>query len=81
MDGVRCCNGAGNGKGVLRDKRHYLNVVMLKLLARSDREQRGVYVAPLDLDTFEQLNDQLGHAVGDEVLVAVARLLTRQLRS
>ena len=61
--------------------RRYLNVVMPKLLARSDREQRGFYVVLLDLDNFKQLNDQLGHAVGDEVLVAVARLLTQQLRS
>lgn len=61
--------------------RRYLNVVLPNLLARSDRGQRGFYVVLLDLDNFKQLNDQLGHAVGDEVLMAVAKLLSQQIRS
>lgn len=35
----------------------------------------------LDLDRFKVVNDAHGHAVGDRVLVAVARALERQVRS
>src|SRR5512143_1614758 len=48
--------------------------------ARTPRDGRGFALALVDLDHFKMVNDRYGHAVGDEVLKAVARRFESGLR-
>lgn len=49
--------------------------------AQAKRDGRRIAVMFLDLDRFKVINDTLGHAVGDKLLVQVAQRLKACLRS
>lgn len=51
------------------------------LLAAGRASSKPLAIAMLDLDRFKQVNDRFGHAIGDAVLVAMARILRENTRS
>jgi diguanylate cyclase (GGDEF)-like protein len=52
-----------------------------RLIEQARAEGHPLQVAVLDVDRFKHVNDQFGHAVGDEVLRAVADILQERLRA
>lgn len=53
---------------------------LTQALARAKRAGTHVAVLFLDLDGFKTVNDTLGHAVGDQLLIGVAKRLQESLR-
>ncbi len=52
-----------------------------RLAARADRKEGQLALLFIDLDRFKPVNDQYGHAVGDELLRLLARRLAGSLRT
>ena len=59
----------------------YVCTLFDQVLALANRSQQLLAVFYIDLDNFKPINDQAGHAVGDEVLKTVARRLKQNTRS
>jgi diguanylate cyclase (GGDEF)-like protein/PAS domain S-box-containing protein len=64
----------------LSNRRWFLEALARHIASRR-REDTGGALLLLDLDHFKELNDALGHAAGDRLLVQVARALRDDLRA
>ncbi|HEX8068984.1 MAG TPA: EAL domain-containing protein [Pyrinomonadaceae bacterium] len=64
----------------LPNRAMFLDHLRLAIARRSRREALGFAVLYLDVDRFKVINDSLGHPVGDQLLVSLARRLESCLR-
>lgn len=63
----------------LPNRKHFFDILE-STIDEARRLQEKVAVAYLDLDDFKKVNDTFGHAVGDELLCAVATRLRHSVR-
>jgi PAS domain S-box-containing protein len=61
--------------------RFLLNQRLTDALAEASKSNTTVSLLYLDLDNFKPVNDQLGHAAGDALLIRVAQRLQAELRT
>lgn len=60
--------------------RHSLEARIAQSLAQAKRSQELVALVVLDIDHFKVINDSLGHAVGDQLLIEIAQRLRACVR-
>ena len=63
----------------LRNRRSFLELATYELAA-SARRRTVTTLASIDLDDFKRVNDTLGHAAGDQLLVEIGACLRRGFR-
>jgi diguanylate cyclase (GGDEF)-like protein/putative nucleotidyltransferase with HDIG domain len=61
--------------------RRFFHDLLEREFRRAERAHKPLSIINLDLDRFKVINDEHGHAVGDEVLRSFAGLLSRHVRS
>ncbi|MCU7923913.1 MAG: sensor domain-containing diguanylate cyclase [Candidatus Thiodiazotropha sp. (ex Dulcina madagascariensis)] len=62
------------------NNRRYFFAEAEAVLSRALRHDQICSMMLIDVDYFKRINDQLGHLAGDEVLVAIARILKEEAR-
>ncbi len=61
--------------------RRYFHELGATILTIAKRQSLPVTIAFMDLDRFKEVNDTLGHAVGDDLLRTVAAVMRTHFRS
>jgi len=63
----------------LCNRRHFEEILQTHMKTSAENDQ-GTFLLVIDVDNFKLINDQLGHTVGDRILVEVSNLLAARLR-
>jgi len=61
--------------------RYYLALFIEKEFSTAKRHNYPLSLMMIDLDKFKQVNDNLGHEKGDQVLVDIAKILQKESRT
>lgn len=61
------------------NRRHFLNLAEIEM-KQALKQQQPLSLALIDIDEFKHINDTYGHAIGDQVLVAVAKICGEKIR-
>jgi two-component system cell cycle response regulator len=60
--------------------RHSFNEILMREIARTEREKNEFCLAMIDVDDFKRINDVYGHLVGDAVLKDLAARVNENIR-
>ena len=60
--------------------RRSFDLRLIEETSRADRYKEELSLIMIDLDDFKRVNDSLGHAIGDQLLIEVSRRLANLLR-
>lgn len=63
----------------IHNRRHFFDAAA-KEIERARRYHRPLSLAMIDVDHFKEKNDRYGHLVGDELLIAIAKITVGELR-
>jgi len=63
------------------NNRRFLEEYVDTMVANANRNNSSISILMLDLDYFKKVNDTYGHDIGDKVLIELAKVLVKSVRS